>query len=111
RKIGTHHPEPMVADMEKRLLDAVNKTGFGPMGTGGDTTALAVHIDYSHGHGFVPVAVCFNCWINRRTAARIHHDNRVERLAWASSPGPSAPHPAVGARAGAQPQARRHGAA
>lgn len=80
RKIGTHHPEPMVADMEKRLLDAVNKTGFGPMGTGGDTTALAVHIDYSHGHGFVPVAVCFNCWINRRTAARIHHDNRVERL-------------------------------
>lgn len=80
RKIGTRHSDPMVADMEERLLSAVNKTGFGPMGTGGDTTALAVHVDYSHGHGFVPVAVCFNCWINRRTTARIHGDGKVERL-------------------------------
>jgi fumarate hydratase subunit alpha len=80
RRIGTRHDDPMVADMEERLLAAVNKTGFGPMGTGGDTTALAVHIDYSHGHGFVPVAVCFNCWINRRTAARIHGDGKVERI-------------------------------
>lgn len=80
RRIGTRHADPMVAAMEERLLDAVNKTGFGPMGTGGDTTALAVHVDYSHGHGFVPVAVCFNCWINRRTAARIHADGTVTRL-------------------------------
>lgn len=80
RKIGTRHRDPMVAEMEDRLLDAVNRTGFGPMGTGGDATALAVHVDYSHGHGFVPVAVCFNCWINRRTAARIHDNGRVERL-------------------------------
>lgn len=80
RRIGTRHADPMVADMEERLLTAVNNTGFGPMGTGGDTTALAMHVDYSHGHGFVPVAVCFNCWINRRTTARIHADGRVERL-------------------------------
>ena len=77
RQIGAPHPEKMVADMEARLLDAVNATGFGPMGLGGDTTALAVHVDYSSGHGFVPVAVCFNCWINRRTTARIHDDGRV----------------------------------
>lgn len=80
RKIGTKHPDPMIADMEERLLAAVNKTGFGPMGTGGDTTALAVHVDYAHGHGFVPVAVCFNCWINRRTALRIDNDGKVTRL-------------------------------
>ena len=80
RKIGTKHPDPMIAAMEERLLAAVNKTGFGPMGTGGDTTALAVHVDYAHGHGFVPVAVCFNCWINRRTAARIGNDGKVTRL-------------------------------
>lgn len=80
RKIGSVHPDPMIADMEERLLVAVNKTGFGPMGTGGDTTALAVHVDYAHGHGFVPVAVCFNCWINRRTAVRIHNDGTVTRL-------------------------------
>lgn len=80
RKIGSVHSDPMIADMEERLLVAVNKTGFGPMGTGGDTTALAVHVDYAHGHGFVPVAVCFNCWINRRTAVRIHNDGKVTRL-------------------------------
>jgi fumarate hydratase subunit alpha len=80
RPMGTRNPEPILADMEERLLKAVNKTGFGPMGTGGDTTALAVHIDYSAGHGFTPVAVCFNCWINRRTRVRISNSGEVTRL-------------------------------
>ncbi len=80
RPIGSAHPEPMVAAMEQRLLRAVNATGFGPMGTGGETTALAVHVDYAAGHGFTPVAVCFNCWINRRTRARLYGDGTVERM-------------------------------
>jgi fumarate hydratase subunit alpha len=50
------------------------------MGTGGDTTALAVHVNYAAGHGFTPVAVCFNCWINRRTRARIYDSGEVVRL-------------------------------
>ncbi len=78
RPFGLVNPEPILADMEKRLTQAVNQTGFGPMGTGGDTTALAVHINYSSGHGFTPVAVCFNCWINRRTRARISNSGAVE---------------------------------
>jgi fumarate hydratase subunit alpha len=80
RPIGEKHPEAMVAAMEARLVDAVNKTGFGPMGTGGDATAFAVHVDYAAGHGFTPVAVAFNCWINRRTRARLHNDGRVETV-------------------------------
>lgn len=80
RPIGQKNPEPILAAMEERLLQAVNRTGFGPMGTGGDTTALAVHVEYSFGHGFTPVAVCFNCWINRRASARIHNDGRIERF-------------------------------
>ena len=80
RPFGQVNPEPILAAMEARLLRAVNKTGFGPMGTGGDTTALGVHVDYAAGHGFTPVAVCFNCWINRRTKARLFGDGRVERL-------------------------------
>ena len=78
RPIGEKHPEPMVAAMEQRLVEAVNQTGFGPMGTGGDSTAMAVHVNYAAGHGFIPVAVAFNCWINRRTRARIYNDGRVE---------------------------------
>lgn len=79
RPFGQTNPEPVLAAMEVRLKDAINATGFGPMGTGGDITAMAVHIDYSAGHGYMPVAVAFNCWINRRTRARIHDDGRVER--------------------------------
>ncbi len=80
RPFGQTNPEPILAAMEDRLLRAVNKTGFGPMGTGGDTTALGVHVAFSAGHGFTPVAVCFNCWINRRTRARLHNDGTTERL-------------------------------
>lgn len=80
RPMGSKNPEPVLADMEERLLKAVNALGFGPMGTGGDTTALAIHIDYASGHGFTPVAVCFNCWINRRTRARLYNDGRIERV-------------------------------
>ena len=78
RPFGQPNPEPVLAAMERRLLAAINAMGFGPMGTGGDTTAMAVHIDYAASHGFVPVAVALNCWINRRTGARIADDGSVE---------------------------------
>lgn len=80
RPFGQKNPEPILAEMEERLLKAVNATGFGPMGTGGDSTAMGVHVEYASGHGFTPVAVTFNCWINRRTRARIYNDGRVERI-------------------------------
>ena len=80
RPFGQRSPEPMVADMESRLTRAVNMTGFGPMGVGGATTTFGVHVEYAAGHGFTPVAVSFNCWINRRTRARIHNDGTVERV-------------------------------
>ena len=56
RPMGQINPEPALAQMEARLTAAINKLGFGPMGTGGDTTALAVHVEYGSGHGFTPVA-------------------------------------------------------
>lgn len=80
RPIGTVNEEPILKAMEERLAKAVNATGFGPMGTGGETTVLGVHVNYAAGHGFTPVAVCFNCWINRRTRARIYSDGTVERV-------------------------------
>lgn len=80
RPVGSTNSEPLLADMERRLAAAINRTGFGPMGTGGDSTAMAVHVDYAAGHGFTPVAVAFNCWINRRTRARLHNDGRIEIL-------------------------------
>lgn len=80
RPIGTPNPEPILAGLEDRLTRGINALGFGPMGTGGDTTVLAVHADYASGHGFTPVAVCFNCWINRRARVRLWGDGRIERM-------------------------------
>lgn len=80
RPVGEASPDPLLRGLEARLLGAINQLGFGPMGTGGQATAMAVHAAYAASHGFVPVAVSLNCWINRRTRARIHGDGRVERL-------------------------------
>ena len=44
RPLTQENPDPFYADMEKRVLTAVNASGVGPMGTGGRTTALAIHI-------------------------------------------------------------------
>ena len=80
RPFGERNPEAMVAAIEERLTRAVNQMGFGPMGVGGATTTFGVHIEYASGHGFTPVAVSFNCWINRRTRARIYNSGVVERV-------------------------------
>jgi fumarate hydratase subunit alpha len=77
RPIGSRAADPFLQSMEERLLKAVNETGIGPMGTGGDTTALAVHVCYASGHGFTPVAVGFNCWVNRKMGAKVFHTGKV----------------------------------
>ncbi len=79
RPIGSSHPDPAIAALEAELLEAVNATGIGPMGLGGDTTALAVQIEYAHTHITQnPVAVTLQCWRGERAMARIYPDGRVE---------------------------------
>src|SRR5438105_9853116 len=39
RKVGTSNPDPLVAQLESELLELINKTGIGPQGLGGATTA------------------------------------------------------------------------
>ncbi len=62
RKVGEPHPDTEVADLEREILQRVNKLGIGPMGYGGRTTALAVHIEFFPAHiGSLPVAVNVQC--------------------------------------------------
>lgn len=57
---------PHIREMEKELLEKINKTGIGPGGLGGTTTALAVHIDTYPTHiAGLPVAVNICCHVNR----------------------------------------------
>jgi len=81
RPINKSHPDPFIAELERDLLRAVNSTGVGPMGLGGDSTALALKIEYAHRHpASYPVAIAFQCWAARRATARVYSDGRVECL-------------------------------
>ncbi|NLW81192.1 MAG: fumarate hydratase [Desulfovibrionales bacterium] len=72
RPVGQRHPDPMIAAMEVELEEAINATGRGPMGLGGDVSCLAVHIEYAYTHITQnPVAVNTQCWPARRARAII----------------------------------------
>jgi fumarate hydratase subunit alpha len=72
RPIGEHNANPKYKELEEKLLTLVNKTGVGPSGLGGSTTALAVNIEYAPTHiGGLPCAVNLNCHAARRAEAEI----------------------------------------
>lgn len=67
REIGTHHPDPHIAQLEEELLEEINKTGIGPQGLGGTSTALWVPIETYPCHiTALPVAVNIQCHAARK---------------------------------------------
>jgi tartrate/fumarate subfamily iron-sulfur-dependent hydro-lyase alpha chain len=79
RPVGTHNPDPDVAALEHDLCDLLNETGVGPMGLGGDTTVLSVHVEQAHTHITLnPVAVNYQCWAARRATAHVSADGEIE---------------------------------
>ena len=66
RPVNEHSTIPYVKEMEEELLERINKTGIGPGGLGGTTTALAVNINtYATHIAGLPVAVNICCHVNR----------------------------------------------
>lgn len=66
RPLNMPHKEAHVAELEKKILEAVNATGIGPQGLGGLTTAFAVHIEMFPTHiAGLPVVVNINCHASR----------------------------------------------
>jgi len=62
REVGRPHPDPEVAALEADILERVNRLGIGPLGLGGRTTALAVHVETFPCHiASLPVAVNLQC--------------------------------------------------
>lgn len=71
RTVNEHSSIPYVKQMEEELLEEINKTGIGPGGLGGSTTAFAVNINTYPTHiAGLPVAVNICCHVNRH-AVRI----------------------------------------
>lgn len=72
REIGSIHPDPFYAEMEKDLLERINNLGIGPQGFGGRITCLAVFIEVFPCHiASLPVAVNINCHAVRHKSAII----------------------------------------
>jgi len=66
RPVGQPNARMDVASLEQELLRKVNQTGIGPVGLGGTTTALAVHVELYPCHiASLPVAVNIGCHSSR----------------------------------------------
>jgi len=77
--LGKRNPDPAAADLEEKLLRVLNATGIGPVGMGGKTTALAVHVELCGTHSAaVPVVMAIQCWADRQATVRIHGDGKIE---------------------------------
>jgi fumarate hydratase subunit alpha len=65
-------PIDQMDDYEQQICTAVNRLGIGPMGLGGDTTALAVKVKTAACHtASLPVAVNVQCWAHRHATMEV----------------------------------------
>ena len=66
RDVSVRNENKFYKDFEDELLCEINKLGIGPQGFGGETTALAVNIEFAHTHiAGLPVAVNMGCHVTR----------------------------------------------
>ena len=65
RDLNEESPVEYVRDLEKEMLEKINKLGIGPGGLGGTQTALAINIETYPTHiAGLPVAVNICCHVN-----------------------------------------------
>jgi len=65
-------PIDQMDNYEQQICNAVNRLGIGPMGLGGDTTALAVKVKTAACHtASLPVAVNVQCWAHRHATVEV----------------------------------------
>ena len=66
RDLGSHHPDPYYAKLEKEMLEKVNALGIGPQGFGGRTTAIGLNIETMPTHiAGMPCTININCHVTR----------------------------------------------
>lgn len=73
RKLDDSSGDETIKQLEDELYTEINKLGVGPMGVGGDTTCLAVKINYFPMHiASLPVAINIQC----------HSARHIEVILW-----------------------------
>ncbi len=72
RNLRKRNSDKKYEELEDKILEAVNKTGIGPQGLGGETTALACNIEYAPCHmATFPLAIFMGCHSMRRADSKI----------------------------------------
>ncbi|MDY0027978.1 MAG: fumarate hydratase, partial [Candidatus Humimicrobiaceae bacterium] len=72
RNLEVRNSDNRYKRLEEKILNEVNKTGIGPQGLGGRTTALACNIEHAPCHiASLPLAVFFGCHSTRRADSKI----------------------------------------
>jgi fumarate hydratase subunit alpha len=72
RDLGSKNGDKFYAQLEVDLLSAINATGLGPQGLGGDTTAIACMVETAPCHiASLPVAVNIECHSHRHKSVTI----------------------------------------
>jgi len=75
RPVGVRNKDKNIAKIEEELIKRINASGIGPMGLGGKTTVLDVHVEKAHRHpASLPVGIAVQCWADRRARMIIHKD-------------------------------------
>ena len=72
RSLDKENPNEFYRELEKEMIEKINKLGIGPQGFGGKTTALGINIEVFPTHiAGLPVAVNINCHATRHAEVEL----------------------------------------
>jgi fumarate hydratase subunit alpha len=78
RPVGDGSADKALGGFEKEWARRLNETGVGPMGLGGGTSVLAVHVEASDRHSaFLSVGVSVACWSDCRASMVVDRQGQV----------------------------------
>lgn len=75
RTVGSKHPDSEFRKIEEDLYSALNNLDVGILGIGGNTSVLAVNVEYAYTHiAGICVDISCNCMVARRASYHINSD-------------------------------------
>ena len=79
RLLGTRHPHPKGARLERLIMEGLNGLGMGAQGLRGNQAVMAVHIESSARHiAALSCAVSVSCYTHRRGIIQFNRDLSYE---------------------------------
>ena len=79
RSLDDTNADPLLAELEERIVDKANQSGIGPMGFGGKTTLLGCKIGkLNRLPASFYVSVSYMCWAFRRQGVNLSEDGSID---------------------------------